>query len=201
MITHALDHCSLAEHSTAALVVTIGMIQIGSRRGARPQGKALRALGALVRAILRALSGLNRRVTGHRRWLWLPALCSAVLAGCAGVPQPAEPEDLPELSISGLVIENRTTAYVSAARLLVPVTGQFVSCGNIAPRTQCATAFPEQRYSGNAFEVTWSQGGNIWSTGELRIEPDAELVEAGEAWVRVVIAGPGSAGAEFMRAR
>ena len=94
-------------------------------------------------------------------------------------------------------MENRTTAYISAARLLVPATGQFVSCGNIAPGTRCATAFPEQRYSGNAFEISWSQSGNIWSTGELWLEPSAELLEAGEAWVRVIIVGPGSAGAEF----
>jgi hypothetical protein len=123
------------------------------------------------------------------------------LAGCAAAPAPAEREDLPELLIGGLVMENRTTAYISAARLLVPATGQFVSCSNIAPGTACATAFPEQRYSGNAFEITWSQSGNIWSTGELRVEPPAELVEIGEAWVRVVIAGPGSAGAEFTHRR
>lgn len=135
---------------------------------------------------------------------WLRTAClslALVLCGCAATSAPAEREDLPELLIGGLVMENRTTAYISAARLLVPATGQFVSCSNIAPGTSCATAFPEQRYSGNAFEITWSQSGNIWSTGELRVEPSAELVEIGEAWVRVVIAGPGAAGVEFTRRR
>jgi hypothetical protein len=124
-----------------------------------------------------------------------------LLAACASAPRSADTENLPELLISGLVMENRTSSFVSAARLLVPVTGQFVSCGNIAPGSICATGFPEQRYTGNAFEITWSQAGSIWSTGELRIEPPAILVDAGEAWVRVVIAGPGSAGAEFIESR
>jgi hypothetical protein len=129
------------------------------------------------------------------------ALVGMLLAACAGGPRPADTDKLPELLITGLVMENQTSSFVSAARLLVPATGQFVSCGNIAPGSTCATGFPEQRYTGNAFEITWSQAGNIWSTGELRIEPPATLVDAGEAWVRVVIAGPGSAGAEFTHSR
>ena len=126
-------------------------------------------------------------------------LLVGALAGCAPTPRQPDPDPLPELLIGGLVMENRTTAYISAARLLVPATGQFVSCGNIAPGTRCATAFPEQRYSGNAVEISWSQSGSIWSTGELRLEPSAELLETGEAWVRVIIAGPGAAGAELTR--
>ena len=140
------------------------------------------------------MGGQRRRMSER---LWLFFLFAWVMAGCAAAPRPPDTSDLPELLIGGLIMENRTTAYIQAARLLVPVTGQFVSCSNIAPGTRCATAFPERRYSGNAFEITWSQSGNIWSTGELWLEPSAEHVEAGDAWVRVIIAGPGAAGAEF----
>ena len=81
-----------------------------------------------------------------------------------------------------------------AARLLVPATGNFISCGGIAPGAVCATGFPETTFTGNPVEISWSQNGQIWSTGELEVEPGQEVLEAGTALVRVIIAAPGSAG-------
>lgn len=100
----------------------------------------------------------------------------------------------PGPAIGGLRIENRGSAFISAVRLIVPATGNFVSCGNIAPGNSCATTFPEQRYSGNPVEVSWSQGGQIWSTGELSLQAGAEVRESGSALVQVVIIGAGQAG-------
>ena len=104
-------------------------------------------------------------------------------------------ENAPLLQIDGLVIENQTSMWVTAVRLLVPVTGNFVSCGNISPETSCATTFPETDYSGNPVEITWSQGGQIHSTGQFVIQLPDGLEEDRPAMVHIVIAGPGSAGA------
>ncbi len=101
----------------------------------------------------------------------------------------------PPIQISGMVIENQTQMYVSAVRLLVPATGNFVSCGNIPPGSMCSTTFPESAYSGNPVEITWAQGGQIHSTGEVAIQLPADLEETKPAAVQVVITGPGSAGA------
>lgn len=101
----------------------------------------------------------------------------------------------PPLQIDGLVIENQTLMWVSAVRLLVPVTGNFVSCSNISPESSCATTFPETDYTGNPVEITWSQGGQIHSTGQFVIQLPDDLKEERSATVRIVIAGPGSAGA------
>lgn len=103
------------------------------------------------------------------------------------------------LQIEGLRIENQTAMWVSAARLLIPATGGFVSCGNIPPGSMCSTGFPLTDYAGNPVEVTWSQAGQIHSTGEFEIAmPDSLDVEK-PAMVKVIITGPGSAGAGLIQ--
>jgi len=103
------------------------------------------------------------------------------------------------VQIQGLRIENQTMMWVSAARLMVPITGGFVSCGNIAPGAMCSTGFPETEYGGNPVEITWSQGGQIHSTGEFEIIiPDSIDVDK-PAMVQVIITGPGSAGAALLQ--
>ena len=99
------------------------------------------------------------------------------------------------LQIDGMRIENQTNMHVSAVRLLVPATGGFVSCGNIAQHSMCSTSFPETSYTGNPIEITWSQGGQIYSTGRFTLTLPADLKKDVPAMVQVVIAGPGSAGA------
>jgi hypothetical protein len=122
-------------------------------------------------------------------------LCAALLQGCA--TQAGNPAS--GLKIEGLVIENQTRMWVSAARLLVPVTGAFVSCGNISPKSSCATTFPETDYSGNPVQLTWSQAGQIHSTGEFVIQPPEDIDVDRPALVRVVITAPGSAGAVIVQ--
>jgi hypothetical protein len=84
--------------------------------------------------------------------------------------------------------------WVTAVRLLVPVTGNFVSCGNISPGSMCSTTFPETDYTGNPVEITWSQGGQIHSTGQFVVQLPDDLDADRPALVRTVIMGPGSAG-------
>ena len=129
------------------------------------------------------------------RFLALPLLLLAV-GGCSSSPQRSF-ENI-DLNITGLAIINRTQAYVTAAQLMVPATGNFVSCGNIAPGNICSTAFPEREFTGNPVIVSWTQGSRIHNTGELQVIPSDEVIEEGFAVVRVMIVGEGVAGLELL---
>ena len=122
-------------------------------------------------------------------------LCVILLSACAAGPV----DRAPPLQLEGKVIENQTQMWVSAARLLVPVTGNFVSCGNIPPGSMCSTTFPETAYTGNPVEITWSQGGQIHSTGQFALQLPEDLDKDRPAAVRVVITAPGSAGAVIVQ--
>jgi hypothetical protein len=122
--------------------------------------------------------------------LVLTGLFTLLLVACASSPV----NKVPPLQIEGLRIENQTQMWVSAVRLLVPVTGNFVSCGNITPGSMCSTTFPETAYTGNPVEVTWSQAGQIHSTGEFVVQLPDDIDIKKPAMIHVVIAGPGSAG-------
>ena len=128
--------------------------------------------------------------------LVLTGLCALWLFACAaGSVEPVVP-----VRIDGMVMENQTQMYVTAVRLLVPVTGSFVSCGNIPPGSMCSTTFPEAAYSGNKVEITWSQGGQIHSTGEFTLHIPGDMDDQKPAIVRIVITGQGSAGALIVQA-
>ena len=124
-----------------------------------------------------------------------PGLCTGLLLACASGPG----ESTSPLQIGGMVIKNQTQAWVSAARLLVPVTGNFVSCGNISPGSMCSTTFPETGYTGNPVEITWSQGGQIHSTGQFVLQLPEQLDREKPVLVQVVITGPTSAGAVLVQ--
>ena len=127
--------------------------------------------------------------------LALACLCIMPLAACSTGPV----ERNPSVEISGVVIENRTLMYISAVRLMVPVTGNFVSCGNISPESMCSTTFPGSAYAGDPVEITWSQGGEIYSTGPFEMGLPNEFDASRPAMVRVVITGPGAAGAIILQ--
>lgn len=123
------------------------------------------------------------------------SLCAFLLTACASKPV----EQVPPLQIEGLAMNNQTQMWVTAARLLVPATGNFVSCGNIPPGSMCSTTFPETAYKGNQIEITWSQGGQIHSTGLFVLQLPADLDDTKPAYVRVIISGPGTAGAAIFQ--
>jgi len=126
----------------------------------------------------------------------LPGILLLMLFACTNTPV----NNTRSVQIAGMMIENKTEMFVSAVRLLVPVTGNFVSCGNIPPGSMCATTFPEAAYSGNPVEVTWSQGGQIYSTGQFTLQLPADLDVERTARVSVVLTGAGSAGALIVQA-
>lgn len=117
------------------------------------------------------------------------------LLACAAKPV----DETPPVQITGMVMENQTQMYVSAVRLLVPVTGNFVSCGNIPPGSMCSSTFPEAAYTGNPVEITWSQGGRIHSTGQFVVKLPSNLDNDRPAQVHIVISGPGLAGAMMVQ--
>ena len=117
------------------------------------------------------------------------------LFACAAKPV----DDAPPVQITGMVMQNQTQMYVSAVRLLVPVTGNFVSCGNIPPGSMCSSTFPEAAYTGNPVEITWSQGGRIHSTGQFVVKLPSNLDNDRPAQVHIVISGPGLAGAMIVQ--
>ena len=123
--------------------------------------------------------------------LVITGFCTLCLLACAATPV----DSTPPVQIVGMVMENQTRMYVSAVRLLVPVTGNFVSCGNIPPGSMCSTTFPEATYTGNPVEITWSQGGQIHSTGQFSVQLPSDLDRNRPAQVHIVISGPGLAGA------
>lgn len=127
--------------------------------------------------------------------LVITGLCMVSLFACSS----AAVDSGPPVQIDGMVIKNQTPMYVSAVRLLVPITGNFVSCGNIAPDFMCSTTFPEATYTGNPVEVTWSQGGQIHSTGQFVMRLPGDLDGDKPVKVLVVISGAGSAGAQFIQ--
>jgi hypothetical protein len=117
------------------------------------------------------------------------------LFACTTVPE----DETQPVRITGMVMENHTQMYVSAVRLLVPVTGSFVSCGNIPPGSMCSSTFPEAAYTGNPVEITWSQGGRIHSTGQFVVQLPSDLDEDRPVQVHIVISGPGLAGAMIVQ--
>lgn len=121
----------------------------------------------------------------------LTGLCVLLVLACA--TQPVEP--VSPLKIEGLLIENKTQMWVSAVRILVPATGNFVSCSIINPQSMCSTTFPETNYTGNPVEITWVQGGETHSTGEFVVQLPVDLDNEKPARIFVVITGPGLAGA------
>lgn len=127
--------------------------------------------------------------------LVLTGLYTTCLFACA--TEPAERD--PSVQITGMVMQNQTEMYVSAVRLLVPATGNFVSCGNMPPESRCSTTFPEAAYSGNPVEITWRQGGEVHSTGQFSVQLPADLDRNRPAMVHVVISGPGLAGAVIVQ--
>ncbi len=119
-------------------------------------------------------------------------LLSGVLSACASGGGKSSSR---LVRIDGLRFENRSRTPVSDIQLLLPATGEFVSCGHIAPGATCASRFPAVAYDGSPLQITWTQSGSAWSTGEVRLTPDAIIRAAGVAEVRVVVLAPGSAGA------
>ena len=155
-------------------------------------GRSAEGAAGFVGGLLLALA--ERRGWVGREWRQILPLAAAVLVLVTACAVTQDGNEV-TLMIDGLKIENQTALPVSQVKLLVPATGAFVSCGNISARSMCSTRFPEANYSGNPVEISWSQGGQDYSTGRAELSIPVDIDEGVAAQVQVVIAGPGSAGA------
>lgn len=119
----------------------------------------------------------------------------ALLVSCAANgPTPGSTLGAAPLRIDGVVFENRARTAVDSIQLLVPATGNFVSCGRIAAGALCSARFPDVDYRGHPVEVKWMQGGAEWTTGVVGLSVSGDVEAAGLGVVRVVVVAPGSAG-------
>jgi hypothetical protein len=122
----------------------------------------------------------------------------ALATACQSLPQ-AAPTDMERTQIRGLVIQNRSYAALSEVMLLVLPTREFVSCGNIPIRGQCATTFPVREYQGNEIEIRWREGGGEWFSDRFRVERRAGLDYSMPVRVRVVVSPAGTAVTELVQ--
>ena len=100
--------------------------------------------------------------------------------------------------IDGVVIRNELALAVTDVTLLVPFSGNFVSCGNIMARSECSTTFPGRDYYANKIIVTWKEYGEPHSTGEFVISiPDA-MDHSQPVRLEVIIFNRGQAGAQLV---
>jgi hypothetical protein len=126
-------------------------------------------------------------------------LVSLLLVACAAAPQKQAGQAGPALEIEGIEIRNELAHGVSDVTILIPQTGDFVSCGNIIQATSCSTTFPGRSYQGHKVQITWKEQGVPHSTDEFAIKPP-ELLKSGlPIWIEVVIFAPGQAGARMVQ--
>lgn len=141
-----------------------------------------------------------RRVLSRSASTPLLLLCvaCALCASCAASGT-TEREAQPRLfEIAGVEIRNELQFRVTDARVLVPRTGEFVSCGTVFPGTACSAAFPQRDYRGDPLSVTWQERGEPQSVEDFVLEVPAGLDTARPVWLQVVIFSPGNAGARLL---
>lgn len=125
-------------------------------------------------------------------------LCALVLWACAAESKHAG-KTAPGIAIEGIKIINQLGATVTDVQILVPLTGNFVSCGTIVRHTSCSTSFPGRQYERSPVQVSWKEQGQAHATGNFVIQPPANLDLARPMWIEVVIFAPGQAGAKMVQ--
>jgi hypothetical protein len=82
--------------------------------------------------------------------------------------------------------------------ILVPESGQFVSCGQILPLSSCSTSFPLQTYQGNGAQVSWKEQGVEQITAVFKLDPPATAINGQMAYIKVEVFDAGQAGAKLI---
>lgn len=124
-------------------------------------------------------------------WLFL------FLGGCSSLPVSGP---VPAgVVIDGIVINNQLGIAVTDVQVLVPATGNFVSCGNIQRRSAFSTGFPDRVYSSNALRISWKESGMPQSTDDFVVKIGSDIDIKSTARVEVFIFSPGQAGARLIQ--
>lgn len=152
--------------------------------------------GSAERTPYRPAAAAGTRAARGLHWVVF-VLC----AGCASVSEmPAEPAAT-GLEIAGVEIRNELAYPVTDVRVLLPESGDFVSCGTVFPDTTCATAFPLLEYHGDPLSVTWQERGQPQAMKPFRLRVPPGMDATRPLWVQVVIFAPGSGGARLLTER
>jgi hypothetical protein len=125
-------------------------------------------------------------------------LLALLLLGCSS--QSKHPAGMGSvIAIDGVQIINKLSITVTDVQILVPKTGNFVSCGTILRNTSCSTSFPGREYERSPVQVSWKEQAQGHTTGNFVIEPPAGLDPSRPMWIEVVIFAPGQAGAKLVQ--
>lgn len=127
-------------------------------------------------------------------------LIAMLLAACTTktAKNDNDQDDFTILQIAGVEIYNGLSYSIQDVIIKVPVSGDFVSCGEVLPASSCATSFPLREYQGNKVQVSWKENGQEFSTAEFRLTPPDSAIAGQEAYIRVEVFAEGQAGAKLV---
>jgi len=120
-----------------------------------------------------------------------------LLPACASVQE--HNSEKTGIEIDGVIILNELALQVTDVQILVPSTGNFVSCGNIMARSQCSTKFPNRDYYANEVLISWKEYGKPQQTGPFVIAIPDHLERGKPAVLKVIIFNAGQAGAKLVQ--
>lgn len=121
-----------------------------------------------------------------------------MLTACAATQTSQGLRAGPALQIAGVEIHNGLPYSVHDVSILVPSSGDFVSCGQILPDTSCSTKFPLRDYREFPMQISWTEHGLPHSTKPFKLSPPADALAGQGAYIRVEVFASGQAGAELL---
>lgn len=124
--------------------------------------------------------------------------CALLLISCVSQPVPDDSATGPELQIAGVEIYNGLPYSVQDVSILVPSSGEFVSCGHILPDSSCSTTFPARDYRESPAQVSWTEHGVPHSTKPFKLKPPPGAKSGQGAYIRVEVFASGQAGAKLL---
>jgi len=132
-----------------------------------------------------------------RRFLAIAGvLC--LLSAC-GTPAPkSEQPTGPLLQITGIEIHNALPYTVHDVTILVPDSGDYVSCGQILPDSSCSTSFPVRDYRETAVQLSWKEQGVSHSIAPFILKAPTTATQGQQAYIRVEVFAKGQAGAKVI---
>lgn len=103
----------------------------------------------------------------------------------------------PLLQIVGIEIHNALPYTIQDVTILIPESGDFVSCGQVLPVSSCSTSFPVRDYRETAVQLNWKEQGEPHQTAPFLLEAPSSAGEGQQAYIRVEVFSKGQAGAKL----
>ncbi len=132
-----------------------------------------------------------------RRLLIIVGVLWMLLACAPQSPKTEQPAG-PLLQITGIEIHNALPYTIQDVTILIPESGDYVSCGQVLPDSSCSTTFPVRDYRQTAVQLSWKERGEPHSTAPFILEAPTSAADGQKAYIRVEVFGKGQAGAELL---